>query len=127
MDNNEIITPAAEEAVETVAAEAAAETAAPAAETAPAAENASADQRSERTFSKAAPRRRKKVCQFCVDNVDEIDFKEFKSPQKAKAFISERAKILPRRVTGCCARHQRQLTVAIKRARQLALLPYISD
>ena len=62
-----------------------------------------------------------------VDKVDEIDFKEFKSPQKAKAFISERAKILPRRVTGCCARHQRQLTVAIKRARQLALLPYISD
>ena len=124
MDNNENIAPAVEEAVETVAEEVVAEeTAAPAA-----AEEASApSERPERSFSKAAPRRRKKVCQFCVDKVDEIDFKEFKSPQKAKAFISERAKILPRRVTGCCARHQRQLTVAIKRARQLALLPYISD
>ena len=125
MDNNENIA-AAEEAVETVAEEVV-ETAA-AAEEAPAATEAPAEgARPERSFSKAAPRRRKKVCQFCVDNVDEIDFKEFKSPQKAKAFISERAKILPRRVTGCCARHQRQLTVAIKRARQLALLPYISD
>ena len=124
MDNNENIAPAAEEAVETVVEEVVAETAAPAEEAAAPAEGAA---RPERSFSKAAPRRRKKVCQFCVDNVDEIDFKEFKSPQKAKAFISERAKILPRRVTGCCARHQRQLTVAIKRARQLALLPYISD
>ena len=123
MDNNENIAPAAEEAVETVIEEAAAQPAAPAAEE----QAAPAEQRPERSFSKAAPRRRKKVCQFCVDNIDEIDFKEFKSPQKAKAFISERAKILPRRVTGCCARHQRQLTVAIKRARQLALLPYISD
>ena len=124
MDNNENIAPAVEEAVETVAEEVVAEeTAAPAA----AEEAAAPAERPERSFSKAAPRRRKKVCQFCADKVDEIDFKEFKSPQKAKAFISERAKILPRRVTGCCARHQRQLTVAIKRARQLALLPYISD
>ena len=124
MDNNENIAPAVEEAVETVAEEVVAEeTAAPAA----AEETSAPAERPERSFSKAAPRRRKKVCQFCADKVDEIDFKEFKSPQKAKAFISERAKILPRRVTGCCARHQRQLTVAIKRARQLALLPYISD
>ena len=109
---------------ENVVVEAVEETAAPAAQ---AAEQAAPAERPERPFSKSAPRRRKKVCQFCADKVDEVDFKEFKSPQKAKAFISERAKILPRRVTGCCARHQRQLTVAIKRARQLALLPYISD
>lgn len=121
MDTTENITPAAEEAVETVAEETVVE-AAPAAE-----EQAAPAERGERSFSKGAPRRRKKVCQFCADKIDEIDFKEFKSPQKAKAFISERAKILPRRVTGCCAKHQRQLTVAIKRARQLALLPYISD
>ena len=112
MDNNENIVEAVEQTA--APAEAAAEQSAPA-------------ERPERSFSKPAPRRRKKVCQFCADKVDEVDFKEFKSPQKAKPFISERAKILPRRVTGCCARHQRQLTVAIKRARQLALLPYISD
>ena len=112
MDNNENIVEAVEQTA--APAEAAAEQSAPA-------------ERPERSFSKPAPRRRKKDCQFCADKVDEVDFKEFKSPQKAKPFISERAKILPRRVTGCCARHQRQLTVAIKRARQLALLPYISD
>lgn len=118
MDNNEnIVAAAAEAAAETAAAPAAAEeNAAPA-----------AVERPERSYAKPPMRRRKKVCQFCADKVDEIDFKEFKSAQSAKAFISERAKILPRRVTGCCAKHQRQLTVAIKRARQLALLPYISD
>ena len=122
MDNENIVEAVAEETAAPVE-EAVAETAAPA----EAGEQSAPAERQERSFSKAAPRRRKKVCQFCVDKVDEIDFKEFKSPQKAKAFISERAKILPRRVTGCCARHQRQLTIAIKRARQLALLPYISD
>ena len=120
MDNNEnIVEEAVVEATETVAEE----TASPAEN----AEQSAPAERPERSFSKQAPRRRKKVCQFCVDKIDEIDFKEFKSPQKARAYISERAKILPRRVTGCCAKHQRQLTVAIKRARQLALLPYISD
>ena len=67
--------------------------------------------------------RRKKVCIFCQDKVTEIDYKDV---AKLRKFISERAKILPRRVSGTCALHQRQLTVAIKRARQVALLPYIS-
>ncbi|MBQ6067009.1 MAG: 30S ribosomal protein S18 [Clostridia bacterium] len=67
---------------------------------------------------------RKKVCTFCVEKSEFIDYKD---TQKLRRFISERAKILPRRVTGTCAYHQRELTVAIKRARQLALLPYISD
>ena len=67
---------------------------------------------------------RKKVCNFCVDRALNIDYKE---PTKLRRYISERAKILPRRVTGTCARHQRALTTAIKRARYLALLPYTSD
>ncbi|CDZ23742.1 hypothetical protein CCDG5_0611 [[Clostridium] cellulosi] len=67
---------------------------------------------------------RKKVCTFCVDKVENIDYKDI---ARLRRFLSERAKILPRRVTGTCAHHQRQLTVAIKRARHLALLPYISD
>ncbi len=67
---------------------------------------------------------RKKVCAFCVDKVDVIDYKDI---GKLRRYLSERAKILPRRVTGTCARHQRGLTVAIKRARHLALLPYTSD
>lgn len=119
MDNNENIVAAAAEAV--------AETVAVAPEATVEENAAPATERPERSYAKPPMRRRKKVCQFCADKVDEIDFKEFKSAQSAKAFISERAKILPRRVTGCCAKHQRQLTVAIKRARQLALLPYISD
>ena len=67
---------------------------------------------------------RKKVCSFCVDRQGEIDYKDV---PRLRRYLSERAKIVPRRVTGTCARHQRQLTVAIKRARHLALLPYISD
>ena len=67
---------------------------------------------------------RKKVCQFCVDKVETIDYKDI---NKLRRFVSERAKILPRRVTGTCAHHQRELTVAIKRARYIALLPYTSD
>ncbi len=67
---------------------------------------------------------RKKVCAFCVDKVDVIDYKDI---GKLRRYLSERAKILPRRVTGTCACHQRSLTVAIKRARHLALLPYTSD
>ena len=67
---------------------------------------------------------RKKVCSFCVDKIDTIDYKDV---AKLRRFISERAKILPRRVTGTCARHQRELPVAIKRARHLALLPFSSD
>ena len=69
-------------------------------------------------------RTKRKICAFCVDKVVEIDYKDV---AKLKKNISERAKILPRRVSGCCAKHQRQLTVAIKRARHIALLPYTSD
>ena len=68
--------------------------------------------------------RRKKVCIFCQDKVTEIDYKDI---AKLRKFTSERAKILPRRVSGNCALHQRQLTVAIKRARQMALLPYVTN
>ncbi len=67
---------------------------------------------------------RKKVCAFCVDKVEEIDYKDV---AKLRKFTSDRAKILPKRVTGTCARHQRELTIAIKRARQVALLPYVSE
>lgn len=68
-------------------------------------------------------RRRKKVCVFCgKDNV--IDYKD---TNKLKRYISERGKILPRRITGNCAKHQRALTVAIKRARHVALMPYVTD
>ena len=70
------------------------------------------------------PMRRKKVCIFCQDKVNEIDYKDV---TKLRKFISERAKILPRRVSGTCTLHQRQLTTAIKRARQMALLPYVSN
>ena len=73
---------------------------------------------------KARPRKRKKVCNFCVDKVTSIDFKE---ARKLRRYTSERGKILPRRTTGTCAAHQRQLTVAIKRARAIALLPYVAD
>ena len=67
---------------------------------------------------------RKKVCGFCVDKVGNIDYKDI---ARLRRYMSERGKILPRRVTGTCARHQRELTVAIKRARHLALLPYTAD
>ncbi|MGI5876611.1 MAG: 30S ribosomal protein S18 [Dethiobacteria bacterium] len=67
---------------------------------------------------------RKKICSFCVDKVQYIDYKQ---GDKLRRFITERGKILPRRISGNCARHQRQLTTAIKRARQIALLPYSSE
>ena len=67
---------------------------------------------------------RRKVCSFCVDKIDTIDYKDV---ARLRRFMSGRAKILPRRVTGTCARHQRELTVAIKRARHIALLPYVND
>ena len=65
----------------------------------------------------------RKVCQFCVDKVEYIDYKDV---ARLRRYMSERAKILPRRVTGTCARHQRALTVAIKRARQVALVPFVT-
>ena len=66
----------------------------------------------------------RKVCQFCVDKIDYIDYKDV---ARLRRYMSERAKILPRRVTGTCARHQRDLTTAIKRARQVALVPFVTD
>ena len=72
---------------------------------------------------KGGMRRRKKVCVFCgKDNV--IDYKD---TAKLKKYVSERGKILPRRITGTCAKHQRALTVAIKRARHVALMPYVAE
>ena len=73
---------------------------------------------------RARGRKRRKVCSFCVDKVEHIDYKE---AAKLRRYLSERGKILPRRTTGTCAKHQRQLTIAIKRSRHVALLPYISD
>ena len=69
-------------------------------------------------------RRKKKVCIFCQDKIDHIDYKD--TVRLAKC-TSDRSKILPRRITGTCAFHQRQLTVAVKRARQVALMPYLAD
>ena len=69
-------------------------------------------------------RRRRKVCVFCGDKDHAISYKDVKKLQR---YISERGKILPRRITGNCAKHQRELTTAIKRARQLAILPYVED
>lgn len=68
--------------------------------------------------------RRKKVCAFCADKIDYIDYKDTNRLRKC---TSERGKIYPRRISGTCAKHQRQLTTAIKRARHVALLPYIAD
>ncbi len=78
---------------------------------------------------KIAPKRyrktsRRKVCNFCVDKVECIDYKDV---AKLKRYITEKGKILPRRQTGTCAEHQRELTVAIKRARFMALIPYVGD
>ena len=81
-------------------------------------------ERPERDNRRGGRKGRKKVCGFCIDKVESIDYKDV---ARLRRYISERAKILPRRVTGTCARHQRELTVAIKRARHLALLPFSSD
>lgn len=67
------------------------------------------------------PNRRRKVCQFCQNKDSKIDYKDVKKLQR---YLSERGKILPRRVTGTCAKHQRKLTIEIKRARVMALLPF---
>ena len=69
-------------------------------------------------------RPRKKVCSFCVDKVELIDYKD---AGKLRRYITERGKILPRRIYGNCAKHQRQVTVAIKRARNIALLPFTAE
>ena len=68
--------------------------------------------------------RRRKVCKFCADKIDYIDYKDVRM---LTPFVPERGKILPRRISGVCAAHQRKLQTAIKRARQLALVPYVTD
>ena len=82
--------------------------------------------RAENTVRAPRPvmRRRKKICIFCADKADFIDYKD---AAKLRKFISERGKILPRRISGTCSKHQRELNTAIKRARQVALLPYVTD
>ena len=84
-------------------------------------------ERNEREFKGGRSVRRtsrKKVCSFCVEKVDNIDYKDV---SKLRKYITERGKIVPRRVTGTCAYHQRHLTTAIKRARHVALLPYTNN
>jgi len=78
---------------------------------------------------KAAPKKykkssRRKVCTFCVDKVETIDYKDV---NKLRKYITEKGKILPRRQTGTCAKHQRELATAIKRARFMALIPYVGE
>ena len=67
---------------------------------------------------------KKKVCSFCVDKVEAIEYKDV---PKLRRYVTERGKILPRRISGNCAKHQRQVTVAIKRARNIALLPFTAE
>ena len=67
---------------------------------------------------------RRKVCQFCVDKIEHIDYKD---TARLRKYVSERGKIMPRRMSGVCAKHQRELAIAIKRARIVALLPYVAD
>ncbi|MBI2461944.1 MAG: 30S ribosomal protein S18 [Candidatus Rokubacteria bacterium] len=67
---------------------------------------------------------RRKVCKFCVDKIDMVDYKDVK---RLRTFISERGKVIPRRISGSCARHQRQLTTALKRARNVALIPFVAE
>lgn len=69
-------------------------------------------------------RAKRKVCMFCVDKVESIDYKD---TAKLRKYVTERGKIVPRRISGNCAKHQRQLTEAIKRARHIALLPYVAE
>ena len=82
-------------------------------------------ERTDAPMKRRVVRRRKKVCVFCADKTNAgIDYKDV---NKLKRYVSERGKILPRRITGNCAKHQRALTVAIKRARHVALMPYTCD
>ncbi|MBQ7604353.1 MAG: 30S ribosomal protein S18 [Clostridia bacterium] len=117
---NEAVVETVEEIAEPVVE---AEAAAPEAEAAPAAEG----ENKAPAEKKPAPRqqkRRRKVCIFCADKIEHIDYKDIGRLRKC---ISERSKILPRRASGTCTMHQRQLTVAVKRARHMALLPFLSD
>ena len=83
-----------------------------------------AEERSGRGDRGRGRRGRRRVCSFCVDKVTEIDYKD---TAKLRKYITERGKILPRRISGNCAKHQRSMTEAVKRARIIALLPYTND
>ena len=83
---------------------------------------AGTEERPAKRIIKRVPKR--KVCLFCADKSETIDYKDV---AKLKKFITEKGKILPRRISGCCAKHQRQLTIAIKRARHVALMPFSAD
>lgn len=75
-------------------------------------------------INKRRGRRKKRVCQCCADKINQIDYKDV---SKLRRYVSERGKILPRRITGNCAKHQRALTTAIKRSRHMALMAYSQD
>ena len=79
------------------------------------------DKKDKKDFKKGPKRFRKKVCKFCIEKLGDIDYKDVSRLQRC---VTERGKIISRRITGNCARHQRFLAVAIKRAREIALLPY---
>ena len=81
-------------------------------------------EKSDSPMERRGGRRRKKVCVFCGKENNEIDYKDV---NKLKRYVSERGKILPRRITGNCAKHQRALTVEIKKARHIAIMPYVTD
>ncbi len=81
-------------------------------------------QQSRRRERRGAGSGRRKPCQFCRDKVDVVDYKDFGTLRRA---MSEKGKMRSARITGCCRRHQRQLAIAIKRARELGLLPYVAD
>ena len=82
------------------------------------------EDRGERKQRPRGRKRRRKVCDFCVNKIAYIDYKDV---NRLRRYINERGKIMPRRMTGTCAKHQRQLSEAIKRARAIALLPYTVD
>ena len=67
---------------------------------------------------------RRKVCKFCVDKIEAVDYRDVK---RVRTFVTERGKIIPRRISGNCAQHQRQLTTALKRIRTVALAPYVAE
>ncbi len=75
-------------------------------------------------MKRKARKGKKRVCNFCIDGISKIDYKDV---SKLRKYITERGKIIPRRISGNCARHQRQLTIAIKRARNIALLPFTAE
>lgn len=109
--------------VEEVKAEAKVEVEAKAVETESKPARSERPERSERP-QRRYKRSRKKVCTFCIDKATEIDYKD---TAKLKKYITEKGKIVPRRQTGTCAKHQRMLTNAIKRARYMALIPYVGE